>query len=47
MVFLRPSIIIDSDISNQLSNDKYNYIKARQVLSGESSQLIDLTQPEN
>ena len=47
MVFLRPSIIIDSDISNQLSNDKYNYIKARQVLTGESSQLIDLTQPEN
>jgi general secretion pathway protein D len=47
MVFLRPSIIIDSDISNQLSNDKYNYIKARQVLTGESSQLIDLSQPEN
>jgi len=47
MVFLRPTIILDSDISNQLSNDKYNYIKARQVLTGESSQLIDLTQPKN
>ena len=47
MVFLRPTIILDSDISNQLSNDKYNYIKARQVLTGESTQLIDLTQSEN
>ena len=47
MVFLRPTIILDSDISNQLSNDKYNYIKARQVLTGEPSQLIDLTQPKN
>ena len=47
MVFLRPTVILDSDISNQLSNDKYNYIKARQVLTGESTQLIDLTQSEN
>lgn len=47
MVFLRPTIILDSNISNQLSNDKYNYIKARQVLTGESTQLIDLTQSEN
>jgi len=47
MVFLRPTIILDSDISNRLSNDKYNYIKARQVLTGEPSQLIDLTQPKN
>ena len=47
MVFLRPTIILDSDISNQLSNDKYNYIKARQVFTGESTQLIDLTQSEN
>ena len=47
MVFLRPSIILDSDESSELSNDKYNYIKARQVLTGESTKLIDLTQPNN
>ena len=47
MVFLRPSIILDSDESSELSNDKYNYIKARQILTGESAKLIDLTQPDN
>ena len=47
MVFLRPTIILDSDESSELSNDKYNYIKARQVLTGESTKLIDLTQPNN
>jgi general secretion pathway protein D len=47
MVFLRPTIILDSDVSAELSSDKYNYIKARQVLTGETTQLIDLTQPGN
>ena len=47
MVFLRPTIILDSDVSAELSSDKYNYIKARQVLTGETTQLIDLTQPDN
>ena len=46
MVFLRPTILLDSDTSNELSIDKYNYIKARQILTGESSQLIDLTESE-
>ena len=41
------TIILDSDESSELSNDKYNYIKARQVLTGESTKLIDLTQPNN
>ena len=47
MVFLRPTIILDSDESVQLSTDKYNYIKARQLLTGESKQVIDLTKPDN
>ena len=47
MVFLRTTIILDSDVSAELSSDKYNYIKARQVLTGETTQLIDLTQPDN
>ena len=47
MVFLRPTIILDSDESFQLSTDKYNYIKARQLLTGESKQVIDLTKPDN
>ena len=43
MVFLRPTIITDSESAISTSSDKYNYIKARQMLSGESQQLIDLT----
>ena len=46
MVFLRPTILLDSDTSNELSIDKYNYIKARQILTGENTQLIDLTESE-
>ena len=47
MVFLRPTIITDSESATSASNDKYNYIKARQILTGESQQLIDLTNPED
>jgi len=47
MVFLRPTILIDSDSSNSLSEDKYNYIKARQILSSESNKLIDLTKSKD
>ena len=43
MVFLRPTIITDSQSATSASSDKYNYIKARQILTGESQQLIDLT----
>ena len=47
MVFLRPTILIDSQSSNSLSEDKYNYIKARQILTGESNELIDLTKSKD
>ena len=47
MVFLRPTIITDSESATSASSDKYNYIKARQILTGESQQIIDLTQPED
>jgi general secretion pathway protein D len=47
MVFLRPTIITDSESAISTSNDKYNYIKARQMLTGESQQLIDLTNPKD
>ena len=43
MVFLRPTIITDSESATSASSDKYNYIKARQILTGESQQIIDLT----
>ena len=45
MVFLRPTIITDAESAMSASSDKYNYIKARQMLTGESQQLIDLTNP--
>ena len=47
MVFLRPTIITDAESSMSASSDKYNYIKARQMLTGESQQLIDLTNPKD
>ena len=47
MVFLRPTIITNSESAISTSNDKYNYIKARQMLTGESQQLIDLTIPKD
>ena len=47
MVFLRPTIITDSNSANATSNEKYNYIKARQMLSDESTKLIDLTETQD
>ncbi|MDB4244513.1 type II secretion system secretin GspD [Gammaproteobacteria bacterium] len=47
MVFLKPTILIDSDTSITLSEDKYNYIKARQILTGEPTQPIDLTKSKD
>ena len=47
MVFLRPTIITDAESAISASSDKYNYIKARQMLTGESQQLIDLTNPKD
>ena len=45
MVFLRPTILTDSDSAISTSNEKYNYIKAKQILSG-SQEIIDLTKPK-
>ena len=47
MVFLRPTIITDSESAISTSSNKYNYIKARQMLTGESQELIDLTNPKD
>ena len=47
MVFLRPTIITDSNSANTTSNEKYNYINARQILTGESTKLIDLTESQD
>ena len=45
MVFLRPSIIIDKEMSEELSNEKYNYIKALQSLNSDYEEPVDLTEP--
>jgi len=45
MVFLRPTILTDSDSAISTSNEKYNYIKAKQILSN-SQEIIDLTKPK-
>ena len=42
MVFLRPKILVDSESVSQISTEKYNYIKAEQLLK-QQSKLIDLT----
>jgi len=42
MVFLRPTIITDSASATSASSSKYNYIKAREVLTGDTQELIDL-----
>ena len=42
MVFLRPKILVDSESVSQISTEKYNFIKAEQLLK-QQSQLIDLT----
>ena len=42
MVFLRPKILVDSQSVSQISTEKYNFIKAEQLLK-QQSKLIDLT----
>ena len=42
MVFLKPTILIDSDVANEISLEKYNYIKAQQELKNNKA-IIDLT----
>ena len=43
MVFLKPTIIIDSEVASEISLEKYNYIKAESEFS---NSIIDLTQPK-
>ena len=40
MVFLRPKILVDSESVSQISTEKYNFIKAEQLLK-QQSKLID------
>ena len=47
MVFLRPTIITDSNSANYTSTEKYNYIKAKQILTGDSTQLNDLRESQD
>ena len=42
MVFLRPKILVDTESVSQISTEKYNFIKAEQLLKQQSN-LIDLT----
>ena len=42
MVFLKPTILTDSDVANQISLDKYNYFKAEQEIKNKNP-IIDLT----
>tara|TARA_B100001250_G_scaffold407545_1_gene428489 strand:- start:1060 stop:2907 length:1848 start_codon:yes stop_codon:yes gene_type:complete len=42
MVFLKPTILIDSDVTSEVSLEKYNYIKAQQELKTNKN-IIDLT----
>ena len=42
-VFIRPTILVDSDSINELSAEKYNFIKAEQLSRGSEIELIDLT----
>ena len=45
MVFLKPTILIDSNGINQVSLEKYNFIKAQQA-SDDDLDLIDLRTKE-
>ena len=45
MVFLKPTILTNSDIANDISLEKYNYFKAEQQLKNNT--IIDLTNPKD
>ena len=46
LVFIRPTILVDSDSINDLSAEKYNFIKAEQLSRDSQINLIDLTTPK-
>ncbi len=43
MVFLKPKILIDSEAVNDISLEKYNYIKAQQELENQDKNIIYLS----
>ena len=45
MVFLKPTILTNSAIANEISLEKYNYFKAEQQLKNNT--IIDLTNPKD
>ena len=42
MIFIKPSIMTDAESSEIISSEKYNYIKAEQIISGKENLLDDL-----
>ena len=42
MVFIKPKIMIDSNDSQNITSEKYNYIKAEQIISGKNNILDEL-----
>ncbi len=42
MVFIRPRIMTDAESSEIISSEKYNYIKAEQIISGKENLLDEL-----
>lgn len=47
MIFIKPSIMTDSNSAYDISSEKYNYIKAQQILSKEQKILEELAKPNN
>ena len=44
MVFLRPTILMDSADVTSLSGEKYNYINAEKIIESSNKDILDLTQ---
>lgn len=44
MVFLRPTILMDSADVSSLSGEKYNYINAEKIIESSNKNILDLTQ---
>jgi len=47
MIFIKPQIMTDSNYAYDISSEKYNYIKAQQILSKEQKILEELANPNN
>ena len=47
MIFIKPQIMTDSNSAYDISSEKYNYIKAQQILSKEQKILEELSNPNN